>query len=69
LPRLAFIAGVTRGEGEARDKNFAGLHPVWDILFETYYMQRDKYPSRFGTDTQVPKALSGQLIFPFRHPL
>jgi sterol desaturase/sphingolipid hydroxylase (fatty acid hydroxylase superfamily) len=26
------------GEAEARDKNFAGLLPLWDILFGTYYM-------------------------------
>jgi len=23
---------------EGRDKNFAGLLPLWDILFGTYYM-------------------------------
>jgi sterol desaturase/sphingolipid hydroxylase (fatty acid hydroxylase superfamily) len=26
------------GEAEARDKNFAGQLPLWDILFGTYYM-------------------------------
>jgi sterol desaturase/sphingolipid hydroxylase (fatty acid hydroxylase superfamily) len=53
-------------ETEARDKNFAGLLPLWDILFGTYYMPRDKLPSRFGTATAVPAGLFGQLLFPFR---
>jgi sterol desaturase/sphingolipid hydroxylase (fatty acid hydroxylase superfamily) len=50
----------------ARDKNFAGLLPVWDILFGTYYMPRGERPARFGTAAPVPTGLIGQLIFPFR---
>ena len=53
-------------ETEARDKNFAGFFPVWDILFGTYYMPRDRRPASFGTATPVPDGLLGQLIFPFR---
>lgn len=53
-------------EDEGRDKNFAGLFPVWDILFGTYYMPDDKRPERFGSDTPVPDGLLAQLIFPFR---
>jgi sterol desaturase/sphingolipid hydroxylase (fatty acid hydroxylase superfamily) len=53
-------------ETEARDKNFAGFFPVWDILFGTYYMPRDRCPSTFGTATPVPSGLLGQLNFPFR---
>jgi sterol desaturase/sphingolipid hydroxylase (fatty acid hydroxylase superfamily) len=53
-------------EREARDKNFAGLFPVWDILFGTYHMPRDKLPTTFGTATPVPGGLIGQLAFPFR---
>lgn len=53
-------------EAEARDKNLAGLLPVWDILFGTYYMPKDRRPSRFGTDTPLPKGLLGQLAFPFQ---
>src|SRR5262249_19046922 len=32
-------------ESKARDKNFAGLLPLWDILFGTYYMPRDRRPA------------------------
>lgn len=53
-------------EAEARDKNFAGLLPVWDILFGTYYMPKDRVPTSFGTMTPVPDGLVGQLVFPFR---
>lgn len=53
-------------EAHARDKNFAGMLPLWDILFGTYYMPRDRRPASFGTDTPVPGGLIGQLMFPFR---
>lgn len=53
-------------ELQARDKNFAGLLPLWDILFGTYYMPRDRLPQRFGTATPVPAGIVGQLVFPFR---
>jgi sterol desaturase/sphingolipid hydroxylase (fatty acid hydroxylase superfamily) len=39
---------------------------VWDILFGTYYMPKDKRPTEFGTSTDVPAGLLGQLAFPFR---
>jgi len=53
-------------ETEARDKNFAGILPLWDILFATYYMPNDRVPSRFGTASPVPEGLVGQLLYPFR---
>jgi sterol desaturase/sphingolipid hydroxylase (fatty acid hydroxylase superfamily) len=56
-------------EAHARDKNFAGLLPLWDLLFGTYYMPRDRVPESFGTDTPVPSGLVGQMLFPFRSAL
>jgi sterol desaturase/sphingolipid hydroxylase (fatty acid hydroxylase superfamily) len=53
-------------ETEALDKNFAGIFPLWDILFGTYYMPGDQRPTSFGTCTPVPNGLIGQLTFPFR---
>jgi sterol desaturase/sphingolipid hydroxylase (fatty acid hydroxylase superfamily) len=53
-------------EAHARDKNFAGLLPLWDILFGTYYMPRDLAPHSFGTATPVPANLIGQMVFPFK---
>ncbi len=53
------------GEAEGRDKNFAGLLPLWDILFGTYYMP-DRPPTKFGVTDPVPRSLWGQLVWPFR---
>jgi sterol desaturase/sphingolipid hydroxylase (fatty acid hydroxylase superfamily) len=53
-------------EANARDKNFADLMPLRDMLFGTYYMPRDRLPQQFGTASPVPAGLLGQLVFPFR---
>jgi sterol desaturase/sphingolipid hydroxylase (fatty acid hydroxylase superfamily) len=52
-------------EREAWDKNFAGLLPLWDILFGTYYMPKDRYPENFGICEPMPKSYLGQLWEPF----
>lgn len=53
-------------EEEGLDKNFAGLLPVWDILFGTYYMPADRLPERFGVKGEaVPEGLFAQLAYPF----
>ena len=53
-------------EPEAMDKNFAGLLPVWDILFGTFYMPRDRAPQNFGIHGPMSSTLWGQLIHPFK---
>lgn len=35
-------------EREAWDKDSAGLLPLWDMLFGTFYMPRDRYAENFG---------------------
>lgn len=50
---------------EAWDKNFAGLLPLWDILFGTYYMPRGRYPENFGICEPMPRGYLGQLWEPF----
>ena len=50
---------------QAIDKNFAGLLPLWDILFGTYYMPRDRMPCDFGVPEKVPAGFFGQLCHPF----
>ncbi len=52
-------------EPEAWDKNFAGLLPVWDRLFGTYYMPRDRWPENFGICEPMPAGYLGQLWAPF----
>jgi sterol desaturase/sphingolipid hydroxylase (fatty acid hydroxylase superfamily) len=51
---------------EAIDKNFAGLLPIWDILFGTFYMPRGKVPEDFGIMEPIPNHLPGQLWQPIR---
>jgi sterol desaturase/sphingolipid hydroxylase (fatty acid hydroxylase superfamily) len=50
---------------EAWDKNFAGLLPVWDRIFGTYYMPRGRYPENFGVHDPIPRSVLGQLWVPF----
>jgi len=50
---------------EAWDKTFAGLFPIWDILFGTYYMPKGRYPENFGICEPMPKGYFGQLWEPF----
>jgi len=45
--------------------NFAGLLPIWDILFGTFYCPAHE-PEAFGTRDPVPTTLLGQLAHPFR---
>lgn len=50
---------------EGLDKNFAGLLPVWDLLFETYHLPETP-PKRCGVSDPVPNSLWGQLRYGFR---
>jgi sterol desaturase/sphingolipid hydroxylase (fatty acid hydroxylase superfamily) len=45
--------------------NFAGLFPMWDLLFGTFYAPRVQ-PASFGEDANVPPRFTAQLAFPFR---
>lgn len=51
---------------QALNKNFAALLPLWDLVFGTFYMPRNKYPDNFGATPTVPPNWSGQMIYPFR---
>ena len=47
-------------------KNFAGLFPIWDILFGTFYMPEGQYPKNFGIDETMPENFKGQMLYPFK---
>ncbi|MEA3210683.1 MAG: hypothetical protein QOE70_3740 [Chthoniobacter sp.] len=54
-------------EEEALNKNFAGLLPFWDMVFGTFYLPREKRPTRFGIQgNPVPDDFWGQMMYPFR---
>jgi sterol desaturase/sphingolipid hydroxylase (fatty acid hydroxylase superfamily) len=54
-------------ESEGLDKNFAGLFPVFDLLFGTFYMPEGRRAQRFGVPgLDMPKGILGQLAYPLR---
>ena len=54
-------------EPEAVDKNFAVHTPIWDLLFNTYYLPQ-RWPHAYGLahGRDVPTRWIGQLVYPFR---
>jgi sterol desaturase/sphingolipid hydroxylase (fatty acid hydroxylase superfamily) len=52
---------------EARDKNFAGLFPIWDLAFGTFYLP-NRQPDDFGVDAHesVPDGFVAQMLHPLR---
>lgn len=53
-------------EAQGLDKNFAGLFPVWDLVFGTFYMPAGQLPQDFGVAEPMPESVLGQLAWPFR---
>ncbi len=54
-------------DAEALDKNYAGLFPFWDCLFNTAYFPRGEHPKAYGVrESAVPKSVYRQFIYPFR---
>ncbi len=53
-------------EREAVDKNFAVHTPLWDILFDTYYLP-DRWPTTYGLSGKrdIPGRWATQLMYPF----
>jgi sterol desaturase/sphingolipid hydroxylase (fatty acid hydroxylase superfamily) len=51
---------------EGLDKNFAGMFPIWDVLFGTAHFPR-REPATFGVNhNPPPETFWGQLLYPFR---
>jgi sterol desaturase/sphingolipid hydroxylase (fatty acid hydroxylase superfamily) len=70
LATPAFHRWHHTSQQEGLNRNFAGLLPVWDLLFRTYYLPRETQPARFGVQGEaLPESLAGQLAYPFRRPV
>ena len=52
-------------QDEGRDRNFAGLLPIWDLLFGTFYLPAGQ-PQQFGVDETLPAGYFAQVIWPFK---
>jgi len=69
--RYVFVSPVYHhwhhsSEDEALDKNFAGVLVLWDWLFGTMYMPRNRRAAAFGVKGGgVPAGFFGQLAHPF----
>jgi sterol desaturase/sphingolipid hydroxylase (fatty acid hydroxylase superfamily) len=55
-------------EDAGLDKNFAGLFPIWDLVFGTFYLPA-RQPQKFGVRDPIPDGILGQLAWPFRSPV
>ena len=53
-------------EPDAINHNYASFLPVWDVIFGTYFMPKDRRPQVYGIDEPMPDTLWGQLRSPFR---
>ncbi|MBD2461986.1 sterol desaturase family protein [Oscillatoria sp. FACHB-1407] len=48
-------------------KNFAGLFPVFDLIFGTFYMPQGEQPREFGLiGEKIKETFLDQLLFPYR---
>lgn len=66
-------------EDDAVWRNYSTFLPLWDIVFGTYYMPKEKRPSVYGIDEHMPMTMVEQLRYPLlgignplgylRHPL
>jgi sterol desaturase/sphingolipid hydroxylase (fatty acid hydroxylase superfamily) len=54
-------------EADALNKNLAGLLPIWDVLFGTFYLPEGKRPTAFGVQGEpLPHGFIGLTLYPFR---
>jgi sterol desaturase/sphingolipid hydroxylase (fatty acid hydroxylase superfamily) len=48
---------------QAWGKNYAGLFPIYDVIFGTFYLPRGQQPLEFG----ISGDFVGQMLYPFRN--
>ncbi len=53
-------------EPEAINTNYSVFLPVWDLIFGTYFMPKDRRPSVYGVNEYVPAGIWPKLMHPFR---
>lgn len=53
-------------DSAAWDRNFAAQFSLWDRLFGTFYLPKDRKADRFGIEDHLPETYGAQLLYPFR---
>jgi sterol desaturase/sphingolipid hydroxylase (fatty acid hydroxylase superfamily) len=53
-------------EPAAHNTNYSVFLPLWDIVFGTYRVPRDRRPQVYGVSHRVPDGVLPQLLHPFR---
>ncbi len=51
---------------ESIHTNYSVFLPIWDILWGTYFMPKDRRPEVYGCDDPIPPSVPGQMLYPFR---
>lgn len=53
---------------ENRDRNFASIFPILDVIFRTAWLPK-YWPPSYGIDEKIPSTLAGQLMSPIDLPI
>jgi sterol desaturase/sphingolipid hydroxylase (fatty acid hydroxylase superfamily) len=56
-------------DAEAIDKNYAAHTPIFDMLFGTWHLPKDRWPVQYGTVKPIPGGMLGQFLHPFVAPV
>jgi sterol desaturase/sphingolipid hydroxylase (fatty acid hydroxylase superfamily) len=56
-------------DAEAIDKNYAAHTPIFDMLFRTWHLPKDRWPVKYGTVKPIPGGMLGQFLHPFVGPV
>ena len=56
-------------DAEAIDKNYAAHTPIFDMMFGTWHLPKDRWPVKYGTVKPIPGGMLGQFLHPFVGPV
>lgn len=53
-------------ESEALDKNYCAHTPLFDWIFGTYHLPKERWPKKYGTTSPLPKGFLKQFFYPLK---